>query len=381
MIVYEEKIDQDVNGNDILWVMRKVCIDCFQYKIVKILLLLLAIFIAILTLVQGFRFLERFDGPYFIKYAPAFIRTFVILVAIAFISFGMETAIYVKDTTFWLIDSAGLESEKRIKKHAMYTNIFFVSYIVVGVISAIFHIIPLDDDNDVLYPLALFEEYVPDWKNLFSSIYRFTFLTVPFTLGIPLYTAIYIITTVYYQILLFVVYVKNINTDLDVENVKYQETIEKRLIFCIQRHSSFLKRMKESNRKMSATVLVFSIVGILLGASVLMFLFSFHMSFKIWYYRIITMVLPTGAIFIHIIFIGQSLENAISQLEANLKMVEWYHWNIPNRKLYLIFLINTQEQKGVKFSQNVSVNYKLGVSIAKAVYSLISLMSNLRSID
>ncbi|EFA01423.1 odorant receptor 293 [Tribolium castaneum] len=387
MISFEENIDHDIYKDDVLWIMRKISIDYFHYKVVKILLTLLSIGITILTVIQTFLFLERFEGRYFVKYAPAYIATFLMVVAMQYISFSIRLAALIKRITFWTINSARVETERKIKKHAMYTNIFFLGTVIMGVISALFHIMPLDDDNELFFPLILFEEFVPNWKNFFSWMYRLNFLAVPFTLPIPIYITTYHLIKSYYQILLYLDFLKNINTGFDttssnnIESAEYQQVTRDRLVFCIKRHSYFYTQMREVNRKMSKFIAIFALISVLLGGSVLTFLFSFQGTFENRYPRIVTLILTAGCIFAHVIYAGQLIEEAATQVCENLKVLDWYHWNCHNRKLYLIFLQNTQKPYKTQFSQNVSINYELGLSIIKTVYSLISVLRNLQDIN
>lgn len=51
-------------------------------------------------------------------------------------------------------------------------------------------------------------------------------------------------------------------------------------------------------------------------------------------------------------------------------MVDWCKWNRENQKNYLIFLKNLQCMFKIKFSENVSVNYALGISVIVFVYNI-----------
>lgn len=127
----------------------------------------------------------------------------------------------------------------------MWTNFMFASCTAVAVFSGLMHALPLDDDKELYYPLVIFEEFVPEWKNFLSWIYRLGFLVVPFIIPLPLYLSIYYITKCLYQVMLFMTFIENINMGFDtssirlIENSEFQKTINKRLLFCIKRHSHF----------------------------------------------------------------------------------------------------------------------------------------------
>nr|XP_015832954.1 PREDICTED: uncharacterized protein LOC107397444 [Tribolium castaneum] len=105
---------------------------------------------------------------------------------------------------------------------------------------------------------------------------------------------------------------------------------------------------------MYVTIATFSVMIIVIGVSVFAFLFSFQGTFENRYIRITTLVFTIATISIHVLYIGQLIEDACFRVYQTLVMVDWYYWNIENRKLYLI---------------------------AKAIYSMISVMSKLRNVD
>nr|XP_015832975.1 PREDICTED: uncharacterized protein LOC107397448 isoform X2 [Tribolium castaneum] len=131
-------------------------------------------------------------------------------------------------------------------------------------------------------------------------------------------------------------------------------------------------------KKMYVTIATFSIMGVILSVSVIAFLFSFQGNFENRYIRITTLVFTMVTVSTHILYVGQLIEDAVY---TTLKTVDWNNWNLENRKLYLIYLQNAQIIFSIKFTQDVSINYRLGFSMAKAIYSMISVMSKLRNVD
>nr|XP_015832973.1 PREDICTED: uncharacterized protein LOC107397448 isoform X1 [Tribolium castaneum]XP_015832974.1 PREDICTED: uncharacterized protein LOC107397448 isoform X1 [Tribolium castaneum] len=134
-------------------------------------------------------------------------------------------------------------------------------------------------------------------------------------------------------------------------------------------------------KKMYVTIATFSIMGVILSVSVIAFLFSFQGNFENRYIRITTLVFTMVTVSTHILYVGQLIEDAAFQVYTTLKTVDWNNWNLENRKLYLIYLQNAQIIFSIKFTQDVSINYRLGFSMAKAIYSMISVMSKLRNVD
>ena len=56
-----------------------------------------------------------------------------------------------------------------------------------------------------------------------------------------------------------------------------------------------------------------------------------------------------------------------SQMFEALKQTVWYYWNNINKKIFLMLLINGEKVFKVQFTQNVSLNYELGVSVSKVL--------------
>ncbi|KAJ3640745.1 hypothetical protein Zmor_027288 [Zophobas morio] len=75
---------------------------------------------------------------------------------------------------------------------------------------------------------------------------------------------------------------------------------------------------------------------------------------------------------------GQKIEDAAERVFDVLREVDWYHWNQINKKIYLIFLTNASRVLKIKYSENISLNHKLGIEVVKGVFSAISLTYSLQ---
>ncbi|XP_044270139.1 uncharacterized protein LOC123014901 isoform X2 [Tribolium madens] len=125
-------------------------------------------------------------------------------------------------------------------------------------------------------------------------------------------------------------------------------------------------------------IMFFSISGVILGVSIIFFLFSFEGSFQHRYPRLVTLVISGGLTFTHVTIAGQLIEEGLTFIEI-LSATEWYCWNIQNRKTFALLLQNAQKIFKVQFSENISVNYELGISIGKSIYSMVSVLAQLRN--
>jgi hypothetical protein len=93
----------------------------------------------------------------------------------------------------------------------------------------------------------------------------------------------------------------------------------------------------------------------------------------------ISLVVTAGITSVLAVVTGQSVEDVVSlfpfiffftaiffetsQIFEILKELDWYCWNSENKKIYLIFLTKAQKIFKMEFSESVSINYELGVSV------------------
>jgi hypothetical protein len=144
----------------------------------------------------------------------------------------------------WKINRCGSKIEKWIKIEGFYLNSFVVLIAIISYVSAITHAIPLDEDEDIFYPLAIFKEFFPRWQNILSWIYRATFILMPLILSTPCYALIYTTSHLRFQFYMLLHFLKRINSGYEtsdinqlINNRQYQKEVKKRLKFCLKRHA------------------------------------------------------------------------------------------------------------------------------------------------
>jgi hypothetical protein len=59
----------------------------------------------------------------------------------------------------WKINCSGSKIEKWIKIEGFYLNSLVIFVAIVSYVSAITYSIPLDEDENIFYPLAIFKEF------------------------------------------------------------------------------------------------------------------------------------------------------------------------------------------------------------------------------
>ncbi|XP_063915849.1 uncharacterized protein LOC135131912 [Zophobas morio] len=113
-------------------------------------------------------------------------------------------------------------------------------------------------------------------------------------------------------------------------------------------------------------------------ASVILVFFAFEGSLSDQYVRIAATAVMTSATLLGFAIGGQGIEDLSEEIYEVLNEVEWYHWNLKNKKNYLFFLMNAKRKFKIKYSENISLNYQLGLKVLKAIFSAMSVIYNLQ---
>jgi hypothetical protein len=154
------------------------------------------------------------------------------------------TKVLADTLDMWKINRSGPKIEKWIKMEGFYLNSLVLFITIVSYISALTHATPLDEDEDIFYPLAIFKEFFPRWQNILSCVYRATFFLLPLILSVPCYALIYTTSHLRFQFYMLLHFLKRINSgyetsDLNqlINNRQFQKEVKKRLKFCLKRHA------------------------------------------------------------------------------------------------------------------------------------------------
>ncbi|RZC38684.1 uncharacterized protein BDFB_013620, partial [Asbolus verrucosus] len=125
-------------------------------------------------------------------------------------------------------------------------------------------------------------------------------------------------------------------------------------------------------------IVLYSLSGIALGLSIIIFLFTFQGDLSVSYLRIGTLMLAGATIFVAVITSCQEIENIGEKSCAVAFTMKWYVWNKENKQIFLALLINLMNYYKFQFTENISVNFELGVGIVKALYSMVSVLQQIK---
>ncbi|KAJ3664074.1 hypothetical protein Zmor_008274 [Zophobas morio] len=365
--------------DDCLWLFRIICVDIFRTKPSKLLLNILLYTVILLTTLQSILFVQISTKEYLIKYLPLFCSSFFFLITI-YSTPRMADAVIecLESSDVWPINAASTLIEQKIKREALYLDIFIILNTFLSLISGILHALPLDEDREIFYTLATIEDYLPQWKNLLCFIYRCGFVVLPVVIAAPFYMTIYVCSHMRFQVYMLFHLAEFLNQKLITEiknEKKYNELVKKVLVLSVQKHSTIQRTSSKILKDFQPYVLLFSVSGTLLIISLIFFMISFEGSFEGRYSRIGTMVIAAVLVSIHVIVSGQMIEDITTKaFEDILKSLEWSRWNKENKKIYLIILANNIKPFKLQFSDSIALNYRLALGILKSIYSVMSLL-------
>ncbi|KAJ3664076.1 hypothetical protein Zmor_008274 [Zophobas morio] len=365
--------------DDCMWLFRIICLDIFRTKPVKRLLNILLCTIILQTILQSIIFLQISTRPYWIKFSSMYCSSFFIIISIYSTPRIADAVINcLESSDVWPINATSRTIEQKIKLEVLYLNTFLIVSICMSLTGGVLHTIPLDDDREIFYTIAMIEDYLPQWKNVLCFMYRSSFLILPLLMGTPFYIAIYMCCQMRFQIYMLLHLWESLDQKL-ITNItddeKYNEMVKKVLVLSIQKNSRIQRTLRKLINDFKHFVFLFTVVGALQIICLIFFVISFEGSLERRYSRFAMMTIPSGLVFIHVIVNGQMVEDITNRaFDEVLKSLDWSRWNKENKKLYLIVLSNNQKPLKLKFSESVSLNYKLGLGILKSTYSIVSLL-------
>ncbi|XP_044271214.1 uncharacterized protein LOC123015514 [Tribolium madens] len=171
--------------------------------------------------------------------------------------------------------------------------------------------------------------------------------------------------------------------DLKLPNDKgFQDKILKRIILTVKRFSIAQKVLQNVNQKIYIWILLYAVIAGVLGISILMFYFKFSNTLVMSdYLHAGTLTLAAITTFMATITSGQKLEDITEELSDTWSLIPWYLLNKQNKQIYLMFMVNYMKPLKFRFTENMSINYNLGAAIGKMIYSMLSLLTQMRGKD
>ncbi|KAJ3664065.1 hypothetical protein Zmor_008269 [Zophobas morio] len=373
--------------NDPYWLIRRIFIDFFRYKLIRFLVKLMLICSPVIIILETIILLEVFDAVFFIKYYMSYITGIFMwftLYSIFQIKESVSTGVH--DLRGWKIGSTGSTVEKLLRREIYYENLFLIVTVFLAVINGIAFTIPDENDKDFFLPFIVFERFFPIFERVLILGCRLNVVLITIIMTTPFNMIMYFCGHIRVQFTMFVVCLENLDYGYDnvdplksLYNDEYQKEVTRRLKFCIERHIRIYSVANRILRDLRHFIFIFSIIAVLYTIGILVYGATFPLSSPQRYLYVLSMVVCFIFIFLHMIWTGQATENVTSQMFEALKQTAWYCWNEKNKKIFLMFVLNGRKAFKLQFSQNVSVNYQLGVSILKSVFSAVTVLARLQN--
>ncbi|RZB38847.1 hypothetical protein BDFB_011043, partial [Asbolus verrucosus] len=309
------------------------------------------------------------DRGEFVYYAPVFFSTFYAMFAMVIILFkGKLIADIKNEITMWTMDSAGQIIHSRIKIESIVITAFVGVNFMISIYTVYLFVTPIFADKELFFALRFFEEYFPEQKSFLSWTYRGAYSFIIYVMTVHAYQVIYYTQHIKFQIMMFLMYASRISDFDEKRNEKelfydqeYQRQVQRRLKFCIVRYNDFVVAFSEKQKEIGYLIAGFALCGCLLGLSIVLYMFS-KKFYPEYYLRMGTSSPTAVASFGALIFCGQSLESQNDFVLSAANEVSWYNFSKNNKTIFKIFLLNIMKPRVLRFTENYSMNYKLGLT-------------------
>ncbi|XP_063914648.1 uncharacterized protein LOC135131054 [Zophobas morio] len=376
---------------DFLKLAKLFSCDIFEYKVVKILLVLLLLIHGGLGLVQTYFIVYIFNSQQFASYGPFFFGIFFSLGGVAMALFKNDYISHISDEmTVWDMDAAGPEIRQRIKKESrVISMVLAATFLTATAVGSVF-VLPTSVDYDRFFAIKLATDYCPKYSTTLSYLYKLTLPFIAYATIVPCANFIYYSHHMRFQLMMLSKHVQCLTeqrnkqeTDLEklIYDESYQKEFSRRIIFCIQRHNEIICLGNKKQDEMNFLIGYFALTGCGVGISIILFVIMFSgllFQEKLMLVRITLLSMISGYVFSLLILSGQAMEEETDRVSEMLLNVDWYLLNPANKRTYVIFLINTMVPWRLQFLQH-SINLELGVNIGKQIYGIGSVLLNLRS--
>ncbi|EFA04740.1 odorant receptor 329 [Tribolium castaneum] len=372
--------------DDYLKTLKIMASEVFQSKAVKVILIFVFLVHAIANLLTIYFVLYVSDTKLFVNYASVFFSEFYPMLAILTVIFKGQIVQHLTDEfKIWAIDSASKKLQSEIKLKIKIITAFVITNSLIAVWGGFLYVQPLSEDENLYFALSFIHQYFPNQSSTLEFFYRMTYPILGYLMTVHAYQCLYYTQHINFQLRMFTEVVAEfapVKRFLLFEhhlfyNKKYQTEIEQRLKFCIKRSQEFVQICVIKNSEIGSFIPEFAICGLLFGIGVTFFLSTGKFTSE-YYLRMGVTSFGGVMTFSALIWSGQTTETMTSELVKALNEVRWYNFNQSNKKLYLTLVMNIMKERKIKFTENYSMNYRLGLAIVRNIYSVISVVVSKR---
>ncbi|XP_063915736.1 uncharacterized protein LOC135131815 [Zophobas morio] len=261
--------------------------------------------------------------------------------------------------------------KRQYDQNLLLVTVYLVVTLSLGMITAFFYVMPTEQDKQVFFENDVAEAYFPQWQNFVIWLSKIGFVPLTYiSIVQPSLRIVYGWMHAKFHIYNCLFFLKNMTGD--------DREIARSLKFCLRYHVEITLIVRKILRGVQIYVLPFQIVGTVLIANVAIYYFWFQDVLTDQYLRIFSLGITAFTILFGLAQSGQAIEDVSDDILDVLINLDWCDWSESNKKMYLMFLVNTQRQFKIKYSESISLNYKMGVEMVKTFFSIISVMYRLQ---
>ncbi|XP_044754655.1 uncharacterized protein LOC123313732 [Coccinella septempunctata] len=284
-----------------------------------------------------------------------------------------------------LITCAGADAEtsSKIERNIRFWRYLRIAAALICQIVA-FTCVPVSGDFREIYNLLyLFDNWEQYTK--FAATLRFLTIFAKMFLAhiiyIPNFACNVVFGDMIYGIMIIRKKLQLMDADYSLRNTRtkkedYQKKVELTLKMCARQHSTVLEYASLTRKHMKLSIFGAYNIGVIFAA-----LFYFCVTMENSFKAIIkaSLIIVVLIFFIYTFcYLGQTLANECDLLHLQLVNCHWVHWNIQNKKLYLIILINCREPIIFR-SMALEVSYTLLSRFLKDTISILTVINKITS--
>ncbi|KAJ3660236.1 hypothetical protein Zmor_004694 [Zophobas morio] len=263
--------------------------------------------------------------------------------------------------SLWPLRSLGENEYLRFQKLARTTIKMAWVVVSVTVLAATLALPCFVDGYDLMFPVKIAYEYLNGWMlHLYLTLFYFVLYHAGFTMVATLYCLTYVVMHLYNQMCLLNKKLTEFPEKDDafqaVRDHEYQNLVTSDLISCIKLHQILVEYTRKINELIYFPTFYYTVSGVVVALSLLLFPKD---ESKCTILVVVILGVLAVCVTISFCYVGELLENESEKLFVSAYSSKWYLWNVKNRKLLQLFLINTQESMVLSSSGLITINFQL----------------------
>ncbi|KAJ3660233.1 hypothetical protein Zmor_004692 [Zophobas morio] len=279
----------------------------------------------------------------------------------------------------WPLRSLGESEYLRFQKLAKITTTMAWVGVSVTVLAGILSLPCFVDGYRFMFPVKIAFDYLNGWMlYLYVTLFYVMLYHGGMTIVATLYCLTYVVMHLYNQVCLLNKKLTELPEKEDafqaVGDYEYQNLVTSELISCIKLHQVLVEFSRKINEWIYFPTFYYTTSVVLVALNLLLFPKD---DSKFVFFMVVALCILAVFMVISCCCVGQLLENESEKLFVSGYNCKWYLWNVKNRKLLQMFLVNTREGMALTSSGLVTINFQLLIGLYRAVYSTLMFFLNM----